>query len=93
MNTISSTTLSLPADGTYQVLDAWDKANSHYIITLNDGRIVEANSVCPEDVIDIQDINKYLLRGFNLLGALAASTYQPNAVGNEDALGLGYYND
>jgi hypothetical protein len=93
------------ADGTYSVLNAWDNDVSSYDVTVKNGEIVAAQVFCwiagcgrVDDIsakIDVSGIARcnYFARGFDLLHALSAVTYDPTATGNEDTLGLGLLNE
>lgn len=86
------TSLHGVADGRYNVSDAWDEGLSPYVVTIRAGKVVACVSSDRGTRFDLAPVASYLGRGFDLLGALSACAYNPDAVGNEDALGLGDYN-
>jgi hypothetical protein len=97
MDTLSSrlTKHGLPKDGTFSILNAWDDQPSGYVITLQNGAIVRVEKTDnPLLKIDSGVVNGYLDKNFELLRAISGGTSEPTGgEGNEDALGLGYYNE
>lgn len=85
MQPISSYTIAPLPSGAFAVLDAWDESQSGYSVNIEAGKIVSFETSDPEQVCHVEDANKYIARGFSLLGALAASVSCPNAgEGNEE---------
>lgn len=76
--------------GTFSVSDAWGRAPSGYVVTLVNGKVT--NATCPNSpglAFGLDAFPSYMERGFGLLHSLAACCYEPRAVSNEDAMGLG----